>query len=285
MTAETIERTPPLTLPELEIVRLALVRVSWRDATPDEEEASEVDVLGVMDVNFSPFNTWYLVDSLWEGTFLERTVPGAFKRTINQHNDPNSSHDIKTLFNHGTDPHIGNKLLGDIAYIREEAEGPVSTVNVWDTSYNRDLLPGLKRWSYGSSFMFKVRKEAWDEEPEPSEYNPQGLPERTVKETSTFESGPVTWPASPTASAGMRCISGTDAYYEHLARVDPNRVQRMRDSLAALRNSDRLADPGARPDEALAERITDDDSASGRSVGISAAVRRRRLTLIDLARR
>lgn len=268
-----------LTVPELDIVRTTLVRVELRAGADPE---SDVDVLGVMDVRFSPFNTWYEIDSWWEGRFLERTVPGAFKRTINQHNDPNSAHNIKTLFNHGMDLHIGDKLLGDIADIREEDDSPVSSVNLWDTSYNRDLLPGLKRGSYGSSFMFRVTKESWDQEPGQSDHNPEGLPERTIKETSTFEAGPVTWPASPTASAGMRCASATDSYYEHLARRDPDRVQRMRERITALRSS-RLA-PSARPADALATEQPD-DSAPSRSVGLTPAARRRRLALIDMKRR
>jgi HK97 family phage prohead protease len=271
-----------LTVPDLDIVRTTLVSVSWRDAAPEDTAATETDVLGVMDVRFSPFNTWYEIDSFWEGRFLERTVPGAFKRTINQHNDPNSAHNMKTLFNHGMDLHIGDKLLGDIADLREEADSPVSTVNLWDTSYNRDLLPGLKRGSYGSSFMFRVTKESWDNDPGQSDHNPEGLPERTIKETSTMEAGPVTWPASPTASAGMRCASATDAYYEHLARRDPQRVERMRDRITALR-SNRLA-PGARPADALATHEPD-DSAPSRSIGLTPAARRRRLALIDLKRR
>jgi HK97 family phage prohead protease len=266
-----------LVTPELEIVRTTLVQVDWRAAAEDQAD----DVLGVVDVRFSPFNTWYEIDSFWEGRFLERTVPGAFKRTINQHNDANSVHSIKTLFNHGMDLNIGDKLLGDITQIREDKDGPVSTINLWDTSYNRDLLPGLKRGSYGASFMFRVTKESWDREPEASDHNPEGLPERTVRETSTFEAGPVTWPASPTASSGMRCTSGTDAYYDQLARRDPERVQRMRDNITALRSAGRLA-IGARPPAALAPSGTD-DSAPRRSTGMTSASRRRRLTLIEMA--
>lgn len=263
-----------LTLPELDVVRTALLRVGWRDADPAEAEAPAEDVLGVMDVRFSPFNAWYRIDSFWEGSFMERTVPGAFKRTIGQHKDKNSSHNIKTLFNHGMDPQIGDKLLGDIADLREEADSPVSSVNLWDTSYNRDLLPGLKRGSYGSSFMFRVMKDSWDNEPGASDHNPDGLPERTIREASVFESGPVTWPASPTASAGMRCLSGTDDYYELLARRDPDRIERMRGIFTALRNQGRLA-PGARLITALANGQPV-DSASGRSIGIAHAHKRRR---------
>lgn len=269
---------------DLDIVRNTLVKVGFRGAGGEGTDGNQEDsdVLGVMDVRFSPFGVWYEVSSWWEGRFLERTVRGAFKRTINQHNDPNSTHNIKTLFNHGHDFHIGDKLLGDIGKLSEGADSPLSEVNLWDTSYNRDLLPGLKRGSYGASFMFRVTKEEWNNEPEPSDYNPEGLPERTIKETSTFEAGPVTWPASPAATAGMRCVSATDAYYESLARRDPDRVTRMRDRVIALRKSSGLAVGAPSPVLVSDEPV---DSAPGRSMGMTADVRKRRLTLIDLGRR
>lgn len=264
--------TPPA---DLDIIRLTLLPVAWRATDTADDAESDSDVLGQMDVRFSPFNQWYEVNSWWEGRFMERTVPGAFKRTISQHNDAKSSHNMKTLFNHGMDFNVGDKLLGDITKLREESDSPVSTVNLWDTSYNRDLLPGLKRGSYGSSFMFRVTKEAWDNEPEASDHNPEGLPERTIKETHTMEAGPVTWPANPVASAGMRSLSGTDAYYERLAARDPERVERMRAKIIALRDSGRLA-PSARPEPVLAT-ASSGDSEPVRSSGLTPAQRRERL--------
>ena len=94
--------------------------------------------------------------------------------------------------------------------------GPIIEGDLLDTSYNRDLKPGLVRGGYGSSFMFNVVREEWDNEPSTSDHNPEGLPERTIREVRTFEAGPVTWPASPTATAGMRGLSGTDAWMERL---------------------------------------------------------------------
>ena len=258
-----------LTLPELDVVRTALVACSLRTADDETD-----DSLGLMDVRYSPFNTWYEIDSFWEGKFLERTVPGAFKRTINQHNDKNSSHSMKTLFNHGMDFNIGDKLLGDILEHAEDSDSPRSTVRLWDTSYNRDLLPGLRSGAYGSSFMFRVRKDSWDNEPEASDHNPEGVPERTIKEAHSLEAGPVTWPASPTASAGMRSVSATDQYYERLAQRDPERVEALRSSITALRNAGRLA-PGARLLPALAQQGTD-DSAPSRSDGLVHAHKRAR---------
>lgn len=235
-----------------------------------DESDSEREGLGLMDVRFSPFNVWYRIDSFWEGTFLERTTPGAFKRTFGAHRSATTpGGKIKTLFNHGADWHIGDKLLGDIEELSEDADAARSTVWLWDTSYNRDLLPGLRSGAYGSSFMFQVIRDEWNEEPEPHDENPQGIPERTIKEVRVLEAGPVTWPANPTATAGMRCLSGTDAYYDSLKRRDPARVER----LIALRGDGPARIPRTPAPEGPAEEQPS-DPAPRHSTGITAAARR-----------
>lgn len=253
------------TLPDLIVARTVLAPVSLR-AKAEADPEPEREGLGLLDVRFSPFNSWYRIDSWWEGTFIERTVPGAFKRTFNQHNDANSTHQIRTLFNHGHDLFIGDKLLGDVDEVAEDADSARSTVWLWDTSYNRDLLPGLRSGAYGSSFMFQTLKEEWNAEPEPSEYNPDGLPERTIKEARVIEAGPVTFPANPAATAAMRCVSSTDQHYELLARRDPSRVAELRSRITALR----AADHGA----ALAPAVPTDSTSEGRSAGLSPRERR-----------
>jgi HK97 family phage prohead protease len=225
-----------LTLPDLDVVRNWHSSVAFR-ADDDESDGAGDEGLGLMDVRFSTFDTWYEINSWWEGRFLERTVRGAFKRTIAAHNKARNAdaHQIITLFNHGMDFHIGDKILGSIESLSEEPDSPLSVVRLFDTSFNRDLLPGLRAGVYGSSFMFRVVKDEWNNEPGVSEHNPEGLPERTLKELRVFEAGPVTFPANPDATAGMRCTSGTDTYYEQLARRDPNRVDGLRSKLTALR--------------------------------------------------
>jgi HK97 family phage prohead protease len=224
-----------LTLPDLDVVRNWHTSVGFR--ADDETDGAGDEGLGLMDVRFSTFETWYEINSWWEGRFLERTVRGAFKRTIAAHNKARNAdaHQIITLFNHGQDFHIGDKILGSIESLSEEPDSPLSVVRLFDTSFNRDLLPGLRAGVYGSSFMFRVVKDEWNNEPGVSEHNPEGLPERTLKELRVFEAGPVTFPANPDATSGMRCTSGTDTYYEQLARRDPNRVDGLRSKLTALR--------------------------------------------------
>ena len=277
MTSIQTAPTPPVvSLPDLVAVRTVLLPVRWRSADGDDELTSAEGNLGLMDVRFSPFNTWYRVSSFWEGDFLERTVPGAFKATINAHNSAQAedAHRIRSMFNHGMDMQIDQKLIGNVVRASEEKDSPLLVVDVWDTTYNRDLLPGLRSGEYGASFMFSTIRDAWVYEPEKSDHNPDGLPERTLQEVRTFEAGPVTWPASPTASAGMRCYSATDAYYEALARRDPPRVDGMRSRLLQLRTS---SSPRAEGD---LTRVQDDAATeqqtapASRHSGLTAAQRR-----------
>jgi HK97 family phage prohead protease len=266
-------------LRDLEVVRTWDVPARAADPVADE------DSLGLMEVRFSQFNSWYPISSWWEGNFLERTAPGAFKATIRAHNQrvrKNSSDGVKVLFNHGMDFQIGDKLLGSIESLTEEPDSPVGLVSLDDTSYNRDLLPQLRAGGYGSSFMFQVLRDAWDQEPGKSDYNPDGLPERTIKEVRLFEFGPVTWPANPEASAGMRCVSHTDAYYDKLRSRNPQRVDALRARFAAHRTlpSGAAPDQGT-PDDGAAIAPSTAPIRSDHPAGLSAAARQRALQLIS----
>lgn len=191
--------------PQIDLVRAAPPRMELR--------ADGDGGMPTMEVRFSTFDTWYEIDSFWEGSFLERTHRGAFADTIREDRES-----IKTLFNHGFDPQIGDKVLGQITDLREDTDSPVGVVPLFDTTYNRDLLPGLAAGVYGSSFRFRVTGEEWDDEPGTSEDNPKGLPERTITKVRLMEFGPVTFPANPDSTAGLRCM--TDTYYERLRQRD-----------------------------------------------------------------
>jgi len=186
--------------------------------TGPELRHDAADGLGRLVVRFSRFDVWYEVDSFWEGTFLERTKRGAFRQTIRE-----DGHRMRVLFDHGMDFSIGNKVLGPIDDLREDPDSPVGEVPLFDTTYNRDLLPGLDAGVYGSSMRMRVIGESWDDEPAPSDDNPKGLPERTITRVKVLEFGPVTFPANPDATAELaRCAvrSLTDHFYDHLSQRD-----------------------------------------------------------------
>lgn len=171
--------------------------------------------------HFAVFNTFTEINSLYEGHFLERISPGAFKKTINDQRG-----DIKVLFQHGHDPHIADKPLGKIKVLEEDERGARYEVEMIDTSYNRDLLPGLEAGLYGASFRFRVIREEFDKEPERSDYNPEGIPERTVQELQLYEFGPVTFPAYPNATAGVRSLTDEMELAYRMAE-DPERVRQL----------------------------------------------------------
>lgn len=200
-------------LPGLEVCRAMPAHV--RAVAPDGSGGDAAQPL--MEVRFSPFGVWYEIDSFWEGQFLERTMQGAFTKTIKESRDS-----IRSLFNHGYDPQIGDKVLGTIEDLREDPDTAVGEVRLFDTFYVSELLPGLEAGQYGSSMRMRVVKEEWNDEPGISEHNPKGLPERTILEVRLYEFGPVTWPANGEATAGMR--SATDDFYERMAARDPQRV-------------------------------------------------------------
>lgn len=170
--------------------------------------------------HFSVFDRWYEIDSVMEGRFLERVSPGAFRKTFSEQRSA-----IKVLYDHGNDPQLGNKVLGSISELREDRIGAYYEVDLHDTSYVRDLTPGLEAGEYGSSFRFRVVKDEWDDEPKRSGHNPEGLPERSILEVRVYEFGPVTFPASPSATAGIRSL--TDEFYGR--------------AVAAVRHTDLLA--------------------------------------------
>jgi HK97 family phage prohead protease len=191
----------------VDVARAVDMPQEFRDAV------SEADGLGLMTGHFSVFDTWYRVESKWEGTFLERVDPGAFTQTIAKDRSR-----MKVLFDHGFDPTIGNKVLGPIRDLRPDQRGAYYEVPLFDTSYNRDLLPGLKAGVYGASMRMRVLDDTWDDKPARSEHNPDGIKERTITRAGVPEFGAVTFPASPGASAGVR--STTDQFYDQLRQRD-----------------------------------------------------------------
>lgn len=245
----------------------------------DQAAAADDGRLATLEVDFSRFGTWYEIDSFWEGRFLEQVRRGAFAKTIKERGDQ-----VKVLFNHGFDMTVHDKVLGVPELLEEREDTAHLEAGLLDTSYNRDLLPGLRAGAYGSSFMFEVLGETWVREPEKSDHNPDGLPERTITEVRLFEAGPVTWPANPEATAGVR--SGMDWYGEQLAARDADRYEELLRSFAAFRALHGLDTPqrGAVAPSQPAPASPAPDTTSGRHVdGISAGARLRALTILDMA--
>lgn len=181
--------------------------------------STDDDEAGVLFGHFSVFDNWYEVNSVWEGRFLERIRPGAFERTLSERGSQ-----IKALYDHGADPHLGNKPLGRFTRLEEDEVGGVYEIDLIDTDYNRDFIkPAARAGLLGSSFRFKVVNEDWVDHPKRSDHNPERLPERSILDTDVFELGPVTFPANEAADAALRSTS--DEFFDRLLN-DPLFVAR-----------------------------------------------------------
>ena len=205
---DELRDAPPARLP-VPILR------AWDPSDSMEVRSADDGGMPVLSGHFSKFGNWYRISSLYEGDFLERISKGAFAKTIAE-----SRAQMRVLFQHGMDPQIGDKVLGPIEDLLEDRQGAYYRVPLLDTSYNRDLAPGLVAGLYGASFRFAVVKDKWDHNPKRSEHNPDGVPERTITEARVFEFGPVTWGANPEATASARSM--TDRYYDFLRTNSPD---------------------------------------------------------------
>lgn len=185
-------------------------------ATNDAGEAPPMELTG----HFAVFDQWTKIDSIFEGTFMESISPGAFKKTLRENKS-----NIRCLFQHGRDTQIGDKPLGPVAELQEDDVGAHYVVPLLDTSYNRDLIPGLQQGLYGASFRFRVTREDVNESPGKSSRNPDGIPERTIRELELKEFGPVTFPAYGGASAGVRSITDEIVFTDYMR--DPERLREL----------------------------------------------------------
>lgn len=229
--------------PRDELVRAVRIGV---DLKRDDEEVD--GGMPTLYGHFTPFNRFTEINSFFEGNFMERIAPGAFKKTFRDMTP-------KVLFQHGADPQIGDKVLGRAEVLREDEEGPYYEVPLLDTSYNRDLVPGLEAGLYGASFRFSVMREEWVDEPKPSEENPKGLPERTIREARVSEFGPVTFPAYQDATAGVRSM--TDEFLIGRATARPETLRSILEYLEQ-RDSRTVREAATADQEVAAETTTDD---------------------------
>lgn len=215
-----------------------------------ELRAAKDDGMPTIFGHFARFNEWTEINSMFEGNFLERIAPGAFKKTFRENGD-----NIKLLFQHGRDPQVGDKPLGSLSSLREDEVGAYYEGQLFDTTYNRDLVPGLEAGEYGASFAFRVIREEFDQEPEVSDHNPGGLPERTIKEAQVFEGGPVTFPAYAGATAGVRSL--TDEMIVARMASEPEHMRH----LLEFAQRDEVPDPVVGEDEPEDETPADDAPA------------------------
>lgn len=215
--------------------------VQLRDATEDRDGR-----LGTLHGYFAKFNQWTKIDSSREGRFMEQIAPGSFKKTFAENRSG-----MRVLYNHGKHPSIGEMPLGPIAELREDDVGGYYEVPLLDTAYNRELLPGLENNLYGASFRFRVMRDDLQRRSPMTDWNPDGLPQRTIQEASVREFGPVTFPAYEGATAGVRSMT------DEFGLLDMSQsMERLRDYVTWLEQSRELFVDGPSDDDVY----TDTDS-------------------------
>lgn len=208
-TSEEVRGSAPASPPRENLVR----------ATPGITlQRASGDVMPTLTGHFAVWDQWTEIRSAYEGNFMERFAPGSMTKTLTEGTP-------KVLFQHGKDPQIGEKPLGTVERLAPDETGAFYSVALFDTAYNRELLPGLEADAYGASFRFSVVRDDQVARPKKSEHNPRGLPERTIQEARVLEFGPVTFPAYAGATAGIRSM--TDEYLLAALVEDPDRLRDM----------------------------------------------------------
>jgi HK97 family phage prohead protease len=207
----------------MELPREDLVRALYRplEVRDSEEDGGQPRLSG----HFAVFDTWTEVNSVFEGHFMERIAPGAFNKTMRERRDK-----IKVTFNHGRDV-LGDQVLGPIEELREDETGAFYEVRLLE-GIPPLLMSGLRAGQYGASFRFGIVREEFNEEPERSDHNPNGLPERSLTELRLHEFGPVTFPAYPEATAEVRSL--TDSFMLTRALEKPDLLREVLDRAATL---------------------------------------------------
>jgi phage head maturation protease len=80
---------------------------------------------------------------------MERIASGAFARTIKVDRSR-----MRILFNHGTDPSIGNKPIAAVELLGEDPRGAFYGGYLFPVDYALQLVPALRAGQLGSSFRF-----------------------------------------------------------------------------------------------------------------------------------
>ncbi len=139
------------------------------------------------------FDTPTRIDS-WEGLFDEQFVRGSFKKTIKERTPI-------ILFNHGRDAAIGEVPIGAFTTIREDDKGLYVEARLHDNQHVQPVRDAIASGALtGMSIRFRALGEKHDIK--------RDIPLRTITEAQLFEAGPVTFPAYPTTSVGVRDDSG-----------------------------------------------------------------------------
>jgi HK97 family phage prohead protease len=142
----------------------------------------------------------------YEGHFMERISPGAFKRSLG----------IKTpliQFDHGKHPLIGSIPIGVIRSIREDSHGLKVRARLSDNWLIQPVRDAIRDGAIsGMSFRFSVIKDTWTRRGD--------MQYRSIDEVNLHEVGPVVFPAYSATTVGVRSRAALDALQDPEVRAE-----------------------------------------------------------------
>jgi HK97 family phage prohead protease len=130
------------------------------------------------------------------GGFREQITPGAFDDVLKD--------DVRALFNHDPNIILGRTAAGTLRVFQDDT-GLGYEVEMPDTPQARSLVTSIERGDVSqSSFAFRVARPDGDEWVEDEK---TGAITRTIKKFARlYDVSPVTYPAYPDATVGMRAL-------------------------------------------------------------------------------
>jgi HK97 family phage prohead protease len=178
------------------------------------------------------------------GEFTETMNAGAFHRTIRQ------KADVRMLKNHNSDfvfarTKSGTLELADDPHLRASAPS-LDPANPQVQTLRSELARGdVDQMSIG----FRVKDDVWNDD----------YTERTIKEIELIEVSVVTFPASPTTSAGLRSIDELMTMITDFDNVDEAQIVRAINMLQAMLSTEEV-------DQAIAARDLADRDRLARKI-------------------
>jgi hypothetical protein len=159
-----------------------------------------------------------LSEEMWG--MREKIAPGAFTEAIGKS-------DVSALWNHDPNYVLGRTKNGTLQ-IREDEQGLFYEVTPPDAQWARDLVESIKRGDVDqSSFAFTVDVEQWDESGNP-------VVRTIVKVRELYDVSPVTYPAYPTATSGVRSLGDVAKEHKKEPAPAPKAPEHLRDKLKFL---------------------------------------------------
>lgn len=193
--------------------------VMLREGVQARSDGDE-EFVGILAGHAIKFGVPSVIEGEGPGPFWEIFEPRSFARTLSNRSNRSA---IRMLYQHGHDFAVGDRPLGPFLDLREDASrGLFFRVGLLAGAiYISELLPAFRSGLMGSSIRFRAVKDEWEHSPSASDWNPDALPIRRVKEARLLEISVVTFAAHVSATAQLEGSGRSDAISltEHFRRT------------------------------------------------------------------